>query len=110
VLMKSSRVTVRFRDGLHARPAARLVRLLARFHARVLFRLGNRVASAGSILSILLLSATVNTQLEIQATGEDEDAAIHIQAAEAFFQSDEAGMAQPGQLKSLSGIPSARSR
>ena len=106
--MKTSRVTVRFRDGLHARPAARLVRLLARFHARVLFRLGNRVASAGSILSILLLSATVNTQLEIQATGEDEDAAI--QAAEAFFQSDESGMAQPGQLKSLSRIPSARSR
>ena len=37
------------------------------------------------MIGILLLAATFNAQLEIQAAGEDEDAAI--QAAEVFFQS-----------------------
>jgi phosphocarrier protein NPr len=82
--MKTLRVTVRFARGLHARPAAGLVRLFKKFNARVLFRIGNRVANAGSLLSILLLSASFNTQLEVQASGEDEEAAV--QAAEAFFQ------------------------
>jgi phosphotransferase system HPr-like phosphotransfer protein len=37
------------------------------------------------MIGILLLAATFNAQLEIQAASEDEDAAI--QAAEVFFQS-----------------------
>jgi len=53
----------------------------------VFLRAGNRVANAGSLLNILLLSATFDSQLEVQASGEDEDAAI--QAAKMFFQSDE---------------------
>ena len=97
--MKTSRVTVRFARGLHARPAASLVRLFGAFRARVFLRLGNRVAHAGSLLSILLLSATVNTQLEIQATGEDEEAAVR--AAEAFFQSDDEDAAQKIQIGAL---------
>ena len=92
VAMKTSRVTVRFPHGIHARPAASLVRLFKGFRAQVSLRLGNRAAYAGSFLSILLLSATFNTQLEIQATGEDEEAAIR--AAEAFFQSDDEEAAQ----------------
>ncbi len=90
--MKATRVTVRFPHGLHARPAARLVRLCKPFRSHVLLRLGNRVANAGSILSILLLSATFNSQLEVQASGEDEDTAIR--AAAAFFQSDDDQAAQ----------------
>jgi phosphocarrier protein HPr len=105
--MKTTRVTVRFQHGLHARPAAKLAKLLQRFRARVLFRLGSHVANAGSFLSILLLSATVNTQLEIQATGEDEEAAIR--AAEAFFQSDDEQAAQQVRVEELPGDGSARS-
>lgn len=73
----------------------------------VLLRLGNRVANAGSILSILLLSATFNTQLEVQASGEDEDTAIR--AAEAFFQSDDEQVAQQVLVKALPGDGPARS-
>ena len=85
--MKTLRVKVRFPQGLHARPAARLVRLFRTFRSCVFLRAGNRVANAGSLLNILLLSATFDSQLEVQASGEDEDAAIR--AAEMFFQSDE---------------------
>ena len=89
--MKTTRVTVHFANGLHARPAAKLVRLFRGFRSKVLFRLGSQVANAGSIMSILLLSAAVNTQLEVQASGDDEDAAIG--AVEVFFQSDDADTA-----------------
>ncbi len=83
--MKTTQVTVRFPTGLHARTAASLVQLCKRFRSRIVFRLGNRIASASSILSILLLAATFSSQLEVQASGEDEEAAIR--AAEVFFQS-----------------------
>ena len=85
--MKTAQVTVHFAHGLHARPAARLVQVFRRFSSRVVFRLGDRIANAGSFISILLLSATFNSQLEVQATGEDEEAAIR--AAEVFFQSND---------------------
>jgi phosphotransferase system HPr (HPr) family protein len=83
--MKTTRVTVHFTNGLHLRPAAKLARLLKGFRSDVVLRLGNRVASSASITSILLLSATCNAQLEVQAAGSDEDRAIR--AAEVFFQS-----------------------
>lgn len=48
--VKTSRVTVRFTRGLHMRPAATLVTLLKRFRSRVVFKAGNRVANARSLL------------------------------------------------------------
>jgi phosphotransferase system HPr (HPr) family protein len=95
--MRVTRVTVRFAGGLHARPAVSLIRLLERFQSRVDFKTGNRIANAGSLLSILLLAATFNTQLEVRATGEDEDAAIR--AAEVFFQCENEELA--GRIESL---------
>jgi phosphotransferase system HPr (HPr) family protein len=88
---------VRFAHGLHAQPAAKLVQLCKRFRSQVSLRLGNQVANATSILAILLLAATCNTQLELQASGEDEDAAIR--AAEAFFQGADEDIAQSAQEK-----------
>ena len=107
MVMKTTRVTVRFAHGLHARPAASLVRMLQEVPCPCTLRLGNRVANAGSFLSILLLSATFNTQLEVQATGEDEEAAIR--AAEAFFQSDDEQAAQQVRVEALPGDGPARS-
>ncbi len=91
----------RFPHGLHARPAASLARLFRRFRARVIFRLGNHAANAGSFLSILVLSATCNTQPEVQATGEDEETAIR--AAEALFQRDDEQSARQVRFDALPG-------
>ncbi len=85
--MKTTQVTVRFPHGLHARTAGCVVRLFKQFRCRVSLKVGNRVASTSGILSILLLAATFNTHLEVQALGEDEAAAVA--AAEAFFQNDD---------------------
>lgn len=81
--MKTAQVTVRFRDGLHSRPAAKLVQLCQKFRSQVSFRLGNQVASARSLLSLLCLGAPRNTQLEVLVSGEDEEAAL--EAARNFF-------------------------
>jgi phosphotransferase system HPr (HPr) family protein len=91
---------VRFRTD---RPAAGLVCLFKNFRSRVVLRLGNHVANARSILGILLLSATFNTQIEIQASGEDEDSAIA--AAEVFFQNVDEEAAQQLRVGTLPGKP-----
>jgi phosphotransferase system HPr-like phosphotransfer protein len=62
----------------------------------VFLRSGSRVASACSVLNILLLSATVDAQLEVQASGEDEDAAVR--AAEVFFLSSDDSAGSDGRV------------
>ena len=97
--MKSTRVTVQFENGLHARTATHLVKLVKKFKSQVVFRLGNRVANGRSILGILLLAATFHTQLEVQASGQDEDAAIS--ATTVFFQQTDEDLQSRGAGENL---------
>lgn len=64
--------------GLHARAAAQLVRLAAKFKSRIkLVRLDNQVmADAKSILSVLTLAAARGTELKLNVEGEDEAEAL----------------------------------
>ncbi|HWN11597.1 MAG TPA: HPr family phosphocarrier protein [Pyrinomonadaceae bacterium] len=85
--MIARKLTVRARLGLHARAAARLVRVASGFQSKVILRrvdvgagtprddFGDGV-DAKSILSVLMLAATCGTQLEACAEGLDEEAAI----------------------------------
>jgi phosphocarrier protein len=72
--MQQRVVTVGNRLGLHARAAARLVRLSSQFRSQIVLERTdtNRAADAKSIFSILLLAATQGTQLRITTDGEDE--------------------------------------
>ena len=78
--MTEREVVIGHRLGLHARAAARLVQLSAKFEASiVLFRSDptNPVeADARSILSILLLSAAYGSKVGVRASGVDEDQAV----------------------------------
>lgn len=64
--------------GLHARAAARLVRLVSGFHCKVeLCRVDSGLsADAKSILSVLMLAASRGTELRASADGADEEAAM----------------------------------
>ena len=64
--------------GLHARAAAQLVRLAGSFQSRiVLRRVGSEIsADARSILSLLTLSASIGSHLDIKVEGEDAEAAL----------------------------------
>lgn len=64
--------------GLHARAAANLVKLTARFESDVkLSRCNNYQSVNGkSILGILLLAAARGTELEVTVDGKDEKTAM----------------------------------
>ncbi len=77
--MQRQKVIVKNRLGLHARAAARLVRLASSFQSEIeLLRCDarHRVADAKSILGVLMLAATQDTELEVVARGVDEQAAL----------------------------------
>jgi len=64
--------------GLHARAAAKLVRLAVEFESEItLFRSDTgRRADAKSILEILLLAVPTDSRLTIQIEGSDEQSAL----------------------------------
>lgn len=71
--------------GLHARAAAKLVRVASRFQSNVrLSRMdGGTSANAKSVLSVLMLAANRGTELHATAEGADEEEAL--QAVSTLF-------------------------
>lgn len=69
---------VKARLGLHARAAAKLVRVATNFESQMkLERMENGLsADAKSILSVLMLAASQGTELRATADGSDEVAAM----------------------------------
>jgi phosphocarrier protein HPr len=74
---------IKARLGLHARAAAKLVRVANGFQSQVMLRrldgLGgtDMSADARSILSVLMLAASCGTELQASAEGIDEEAALN---------------------------------
>jgi phosphoenolpyruvate-protein phosphotransferase len=69
---------IRGRLGLHARAAAKLVRVASGFQSQVRLRRldGDVTVDAKSILSVLMLAASRGTELQASADGVDEQAAM----------------------------------
>jgi phosphocarrier protein HPr len=74
--MQQRTITITNRLGLHARAAAKLVKLAAGFQSRVLIEARQKTADAKSIFSVLLLAAAQNTEIAITVEGPDEEEAI----------------------------------
>ena len=76
---------IKQRLGLHARAAAKLVRVASAFQSQVQLRRleGEVTADAKSILSVLMLAAGRGTELQASADGVDEEAAM--EAIERLF-------------------------
>jgi len=75
----SSEIVVTLPAGidLHARPAAQFVRTAVGFSARIAVGVGDRVADAKSLLSILALGAKGGTPLHLTASGDDAASALN---------------------------------
>ncbi len=70
------RVTIQNRLGLHARPAAELVKLAGRYEADVRLTKGELEVNGKSIMGVLMLAAEQGTELVIDTNGADaKDAA-----------------------------------
>ena len=62
--------------GLHARAAARFVKLASQFKSQIKVTQGHRTMDGKSILGLLLLAAARGTAIDISADGTDEDDAM----------------------------------
>ena len=69
-------VTVVNTLGLHARAAARFVRLAGTFRSRIQVARGSRTMDGKSILGLLLLAAARGSTIVIAADGADEAGAL----------------------------------
>ena len=72
----ASEVTVVNKYGLHARPAAELVKLANRFRSDVWIRKEDTEVSGKSIMGVMMLAAECGSTVEIRASGEDSQAAV----------------------------------
>ena len=72
----SSEVQIVNKYGLHARPAAELVKLANRFRSDVFIRKEDTEVSGKSIMGVMMLAAECGSTVEIRATGEDSQAAV----------------------------------
>jgi phosphocarrier protein HPr len=78
--MKERQVVIGHELGLHARAAAKLVQLSAKFKSSIILIRADdsqpAEADARSILSILLLAARYGSTLQVRADGADEEEAL----------------------------------
>ena len=69
-------VTIRNRAGMHARPAALLVKTASSFSSQISIEKDSERVNGKSIMGVITLGATYNTPLKIIADGPDEIAAL----------------------------------
>ena len=62
--------------GLHARAAAKLVNEASRFGAEITIYRDGRSANAKSIMGVMMLAASCGAAIEIEAEGDDAEAAL----------------------------------
>ncbi len=77
--MRQETVLITNRLGLHARAAARLVRLAGQFQSRIMLSrpdIDRQPADAQSIFGVLLLAAAQGTEIRIEVDGADEEEAL----------------------------------
>ena len=74
--MQQREVTIVNRLGLHARAAVKIVSVCSKYVSNVVLVVNGRRADGRRLMAILMLSATVGSQISIQAQGPDEKEAI----------------------------------
>ena len=65
------KITVKNKQGLHARPAALFVQIANKFDSRITVRYHKEAVNGKSIMGILTLGAQKGSQIWIEIEGED---------------------------------------
>ena len=74
--MQVRKMTLVNRLGLHARAAVKLVTVCSKYVSNVAIVVNGRRANGRHLIAILLLSASVGSQVSIEVSGPDEVEAI----------------------------------
>jgi phosphocarrier protein len=70
-------VTIRNKRGLHARAAAKLVKLAGTFDADVRVSKNGSIVSGRSIMGLMMLAAAIGSVIEIRTTGKEASQAAN---------------------------------
>lgn len=79
--MREQDVEVTNPNGIHARPAAEIVKTAAKFAARITLTRDGMEVNGRSIMGVMMLAAECGSTLRIRCDGVDEDAALAALAA-----------------------------
>jgi phosphocarrier protein HPr len=74
--MIKKEITIINKLGLHARAAAKFVKVASGFQAEINVYSGHKEVSGKSIMGIMMLAAGKGSSIEIKTIGPDEDAAM----------------------------------
>ncbi len=74
--MPERTVTVLNAHGIHARPAAEIVKTAARFAAEITIVRDDLEVNGKSIMGVMMLAAECGASLSLRAEGADADAAL----------------------------------
>ena len=69
-------VKIENRNGIHARPAAEIVKVAAKFKSEVVLVRDDLEVNGKSIMGVMMLAAEYGSTLDIRAAGEDAAAAV----------------------------------
>ena len=74
--MKTCKVVILNRAGIHARPASMIVQAAQKYSCSIWIERENSKINAKSIMNILALGATYQSELVLMAEGTDEEDAV----------------------------------
>ena len=69
-------VTIANKNGLHARPAAEIVKTAAKYQADITLVRDDLEVNGKSIMGVMMLAAEYGSQLVLRADGPDAEAAV----------------------------------
>jgi len=69
-------VTIANRNGLHARPAAEIVKTAARFKSEITIARDELEVNGKSIMGVMMLAAEFGTTIMLRADGPDAEEAV----------------------------------
>ena len=75
--MLTREVTISNKLGLHARAAAKLVGVAARYGSDIMLDKDGQRINGKSIMGVMMLAASRGTVLQLQVSGDDEEQAMH---------------------------------
>ncbi len=74
-------VTIQNKNGLHARPAAEIVKTAAKFASEIVIARDDLEVNGKSIMGVMMLAAECGATITLRAEGSDADAALAALAA-----------------------------
>jgi phosphocarrier protein HPr len=74
--MAEKNVTIANKNGLHARPAAEIVKTAAKFKSDITILRDDLEVNGKSIMGVMMLAAEFGSTLTLRANGPDEEQAV----------------------------------